>query len=143
MNCLPVLWLLLWFNLSIIEDHIVLQTRHKDWQAGGLETKYYLSRLKEADSQIKQYEESAAPSGWSCHWDRYALPCHHVTLTYITKYGPSHFTSQLVNKRVGRVDIIWETFLGFSPKRSLMDALDVQSQTAAILYLNFKLLAPD
>lgn len=97
-----VLFVLLLFNIYII----VLQTRHKDWQAGGLETKYYLSHLKEADSQIQQYEESAAPSGWSCHWDRYALPCHHVIMTYIFKYGPSLFMVQLVNKRVGHVDII-------------------------------------
>ena len=38
---------------------------------GGLSTEYFLLKLEEANRQLQQYEQSAAPPGWSCHWDRY------------------------------------------------------------------------
>ena len=28
-------------------------------------------KLREANWQLEQYEESAAPQGWICSWDRY------------------------------------------------------------------------
>ena len=31
-----------------------------------------LKKLQEAEEQLHRYEASAAPPGWSCHWDRYA-----------------------------------------------------------------------
>lgn len=49
---------------------VELETRHQDWQAGGLNTEFYLIKLEEANWQLEQYERSAAPPGWSCHWDR-------------------------------------------------------------------------
>ncbi|KAL3843196.1 hypothetical protein ACJMK2_021141 [Sinanodonta woodiana] len=49
---------------------IELETRHQDWQAGGLTTQHFLAKLREANWQLEQYEESAAPPLWSCHWDR-------------------------------------------------------------------------
>ncbi len=30
-----------------------------------------LKKLQEAEEQLHRYEASAAPPGWSCHWDRY------------------------------------------------------------------------
>ncbi|XP_046369078.2 formin-binding protein 4-like [Haliotis rufescens] len=47
-----------------------LQTRFRDWQDGGLDTEYFLCRLREANRQLEQYEQSAVPAGFSCHWDR-------------------------------------------------------------------------
>lgn len=56
---------------------IQVETRIQDWKCGGLSTDHFLSRLQEANEQLEQYEASAAPDGWSCHWDRYA---HFVAL---------------------------------------------------------------
>lgn len=50
-----------------------LQTRITDWREGALTTRYLLGRLQDAELQLQQYESSAAPPGWACHWDRYAL----------------------------------------------------------------------
>ncbi|XP_078334345.1 uncharacterized protein LOC111124829 isoform X3 [Crassostrea virginica] len=49
---------------------VELETRQQDWQSGGLSTEYFLLKLEEANRQLQQYEQSAAPPGWSCHWDR-------------------------------------------------------------------------
>ncbi|XP_052268237.1 formin-binding protein 4-like isoform X2 [Dreissena polymorpha] len=49
---------------------IELETRHADWQAGGLTTNHFLGKLREANWQLEQYEGSAAPAGWKCSWDR-------------------------------------------------------------------------
>lgn len=49
---------------------IELETRHQDWQAGGLNTEFFVAKLEEANWQLQQYEQSAAPPGWTCHWDR-------------------------------------------------------------------------
>ncbi|WAR14020.1 FNBP4-like protein [Mya arenaria] len=49
---------------------IELETRHQDWQAGGLTTIHFLAKLREANWQLEQYEGSAAPLGWKCSWDR-------------------------------------------------------------------------
>ncbi|XP_064634223.1 formin-binding protein 4-like [Lineus longissimus] len=49
---------------------IETQTRLVDWVEGGLSTHHLLKKLKDADTQIKEYELGAAPKGWSCHWDR-------------------------------------------------------------------------
>ncbi|XP_045177125.2 formin-binding protein 4-like [Mercenaria mercenaria] len=49
---------------------IELETRHQDWQAGGLTTNHFLGKLREANWQLEQYEASAAPTGWACSWDR-------------------------------------------------------------------------
>ncbi|XP_061173582.1 formin-binding protein 4-like isoform X2 [Saccostrea echinata] len=49
---------------------VELETRQQDWQSGGLSTEYFLIKLEEANRQLQQYEQSAAPPGWSCHWDR-------------------------------------------------------------------------
>lgn len=50
-----------------------LQTRISDWREGALDSRHLIDKLGEADKQLKQYEESAAPPGWSCHWDRYCI----------------------------------------------------------------------
>ncbi|XP_074659933.1 uncharacterized protein LOC141912557 [Tubulanus polymorphus] len=49
---------------------IELQTRMSDWMDGGLSMSHLLKKLHDADTQIKLYEDGAAPSGWTCHWDR-------------------------------------------------------------------------
>ncbi|KAL4225560.1 Formin binding protein 4 [Mactra antiquata] len=49
---------------------IELETRHQDWQSGGLTTNHFLTKLKEANWQLEQYEASAPPPGWVCCWDR-------------------------------------------------------------------------
>ncbi|XP_048728108.1 formin-binding protein 4-like isoform X2 [Ostrea edulis] len=49
---------------------VELETRQQDWQSGGLTTEYFLLKLEEANRQLQQYEQSAAPPGWTCHWDR-------------------------------------------------------------------------
>lgn len=50
-----------------------IQTRISDWREGALDSRHLVLKLCEADTQLKQYEESAAPPGWSCHWDRYCI----------------------------------------------------------------------
>lgn len=46
------------------------QARLDDWTEGGLSSKFMLSRLKQANEELRQYEEQAAPEGWTCSWDR-------------------------------------------------------------------------
>ncbi|KAK2153507.1 hypothetical protein LSH36_294g00020 [Paralvinella palmiformis] len=60
---------------------VQLETRTQDWKCGGLSTDHFLHKLREANEQLEQYEASAAPDGWSCHWDRYA---HFVALVTMT-----------------------------------------------------------
>lgn len=59
------------------------QTRIADWREGALQGNYLKRKLQDAAEQLKQYEINAAPKGWSCHWDRYALfsPFHLSPLT--------------------------------------------------------------
>jgi len=52
---------------------IEMETRISDWREGALDSRHLIDKLGEADKQLKQYEESAAPPGWSCHWDRYCI----------------------------------------------------------------------
>lgn len=52
---------------------IELETRISDWREGALDSRHFIHKLCEADKQLKQYEESAAPPGWTCHWDRYCI----------------------------------------------------------------------
>ncbi|XP_015769639.1 PREDICTED: formin-binding protein 4-like [Acropora digitifera] len=49
---------------------IEMETRVSDWREGALDSRHFINKLCEADAQLKQYEESAAPPGWTCHWDR-------------------------------------------------------------------------
>ncbi len=46
------------------------QTRVSDWREGGLGSDFLLRKLRAAAAQMSRYESSAAPAGWSCHWDR-------------------------------------------------------------------------
>ncbi|KAJ7382994.1 Domain with 2 conserved Trp (W) residues [Desmophyllum pertusum] len=55
-------------NLKILL--IEMETRISDWREGALDSRHLIQKLCEADKQLQQYEESAAPPGWSCHWDR-------------------------------------------------------------------------
>lgn len=55
------------------------QTRIADWREGALNGVYLRRRLQEAAEHIKYYELNAAPKGWSCHWDRYALLTFHIS----------------------------------------------------------------
>lgn len=52
---------------------IEVETRISDWREGALDSRHFIHKLCEADKQLKQYEESAAPPGWTCHWDRYCI----------------------------------------------------------------------
>lgn len=52
---------------------IEMETRISDWREGALDSRHFINKLCEADAQLKQYEESAAPPGWTCHWDRYCI----------------------------------------------------------------------
>lgn len=61
---------------SISNFHMLLlqtETRIADWREGALQGNYLKRKLQDAAEQLKQYEINAAPKGWSCHWDRYAL----------------------------------------------------------------------
>ncbi|XP_064599857.1 formin-binding protein 4-like [Liolophura sinensis] len=49
---------------------ISLETRIQDWEAGGLSNQYLLKKLQDASDQLLKYEDSAAPPGWSTHWNR-------------------------------------------------------------------------
>eukprot|EP00794_Sanderia_malayensis_P018069 gene18069-19878_t len=50
--------------------HGKYKTRMNDWRKGALTSDYLLSKLDEVDAMICNYEETAAPSGWTCHWSR-------------------------------------------------------------------------
>ena len=59
-------------SLKLTVHCFLLQTRLADWKDGGLSSKFMFSRLKQASLELQQYEESAAPPGWKCVWDRWA-----------------------------------------------------------------------
>jgi hypothetical protein len=52
---------------------VEVKTRLSDWEEGGLETKFLLSKLKEASDSLLNYEKEAAPKGWRFLWDRYSV----------------------------------------------------------------------
>ncbi|XP_048584971.1 formin-binding protein 4 isoform X2 [Nematostella vectensis] len=49
---------------------VEMECRIRDWREGALDSGYLVKKLQEAEEHIKEYEESASPPGWSCHWDR-------------------------------------------------------------------------
>ncbi|XP_039257634.2 uncharacterized protein LOC120334230 [Styela clava] len=51
---------------------IELETRITDWKEDVLPASYLLKKLQIATQQLKTYEETATPDGWSCQWDRSA-----------------------------------------------------------------------
>ena len=66
---------IVWFSVFLPATNCTLfflQTRLADWKDGGLSSKFMFSRLKQASLELQQYEESAAPPGWKCVWDRWA-----------------------------------------------------------------------
>lgn len=63
------------FQLLLLQT----ETRIADWREGALNGVYLRRRLQEAAEHIKYYELNAAPKGWSCHWDRYALLTFHIS----------------------------------------------------------------
>lgn len=65
------------FQLLLLQT----ETRIADWREGALNGNYLRRRLQEAAEHIKHYELNAAPKGWSCHWDRYALLTFHILIT--------------------------------------------------------------
>jgi hypothetical protein len=48
---------------------VQVKTRLADWEEGGLETKFLLSKLKQASEALLSYEIEAAPKGWRFLWD--------------------------------------------------------------------------
>ena len=52
---------------------VQMETRIKDWREGGLSSTYIVKKLREAAQELRSYEQSAVPEGWSCHWDRYCI----------------------------------------------------------------------
>jgi hypothetical protein len=73
-------------SIDGVSDMQILQvevkTRLSDWVEGGLETKFLLSKLKEASDSLLNYEKEAAPKGWRFHWDRYSIGgCRTCTIT--------------------------------------------------------------
>jgi hypothetical protein len=52
---------------------VQVKTRLADWEEGGLETKFLLSKLKQASEALLSYEIEAAPKGWRFLWDRYSV----------------------------------------------------------------------
>jgi hypothetical protein len=50
--------------------HVQVKTRISDWEEGGLDTKFLLTKLKQASEDLQSYEEDAAPKGWRFLWDR-------------------------------------------------------------------------
>uniref|UniRef100_A0A8C4QJ85 Formin binding protein 4 n=1 Tax=Eptatretus burgeri TaxID=7764 RepID=A0A8C4QJ85_EPTBU len=54
------------FHLLLVE----IQTRLMDWREGALSSHYLWRKLEDANTQIREYEMNAAPSGWACHWHR-------------------------------------------------------------------------
>lgn len=55
-------------NLQILR--IEVETRIRDWRDGGLTSSHLVRKLEEAKLHFQQYEESAAPPGWTCKWHR-------------------------------------------------------------------------
>ena len=53
------------------------QIRLTDWKAGELSDIYVMSKLKEVLQHLTDYEKMITPTGWQCHWDRYAYPVQH------------------------------------------------------------------
>ena len=51
-----------------------LQIRLGDWKLGEISDTYVKKKLKEVSKRITDYESTITPSGWQCHWDRYANP---------------------------------------------------------------------
>ncbi|GFT45314.1 WW domain-containing protein [Nephila pilipes] len=73
---------------------VQLQTRFLDWQAGGLDSEYFMARLKEAEQYIQQYEMSFLSGDWICQWDRtnkryfyMNRKTHHSQWTYPEEMG--------------------------------------------------------
>ncbi|XP_028416445.1 formin-binding protein 4-like [Dendronephthya gigantea] len=48
---------------------IQMETRIKDWREGNLSSAYMVKKLRDAAEELKSYEQSAIPQGWSCNWD--------------------------------------------------------------------------
>ncbi|XP_002162849.2 formin-binding protein 4 isoform X1 [Hydra vulgaris] len=67
-------------NLQL--NFIELETRIKDWQAGALDSHYFLQRLRDLSVEIKNHEDNAAPTGWICHWSsEYNMYYYHNNAT--------------------------------------------------------------
>lgn len=49
----------------------IFQTLVLAWQQGALTPSYLLRWLNEKCADITSHEKTAAPSGWTCLWDRY------------------------------------------------------------------------
>ncbi|KFM80903.1 Formin-binding protein 4, partial [Stegodyphus mimosarum] len=49
---------------------IQLQIRLVDWQAGALESKYFMSRLQEVNQYLHHYEMASLSGDWICQWSR-------------------------------------------------------------------------
>ncbi|GBN64795.1 hypothetical protein AVEN_231107-1 [Araneus ventricosus] len=47
-----------------------LQTRFVDWQAGALDSTYFMARLKELEQYIQHYETGVISGEWTYQWDR-------------------------------------------------------------------------
>jgi len=65
------------------------ETRLSDWKEGAISTEYMLKKLKEANTRLEQYESTAAPPGWSCHFDRYG---HFLVVVQLTCFPLCHVT---------------------------------------------------
>eukprot|EP00112_Aurelia_sp_Birch-Aquarium-sp1_P012021 Seg2525.1 transcript_id=Seg2525.1/GoldUCD/mRNA.D3Y31 product="Formin-binding protein 4" protein_id=Seg2525.1/GoldUCD/D3Y31 len=90
------------FQVMFIE----METRMSDWREGALDSEYLLYKLEQVDAEIRKYEETAAPEGWSCHWSSehgmyyyYNEQSGESTWSYPvlkTKETPTTYTAQTV-----------------------------------------------
>ena len=87
-----------------------LQTRISDWREGALDSRHLVDKLFDADKQLKEYEESAAPPGWTCHWDRYCISlvfCQGGNLACLEQQAWIHHNELLSERRDFRYNVLY------------------------------------
>lgn len=95
-------------NLKILL--IEMETRISDWREGALDSRHLVDKLFDADKQLKEYEESAAPPGWTCHWDRYCISlvfCQGGNLACLEQQAWIHHNELLSERRDFRYNVLY------------------------------------
>lgn len=80
--------------------HIELQCRLVDFQEGKLECEYFAQKLKNTIADIKAFEETAAPAGFSLLWDETDKKYGYINnyTGEVTQEYPSSFKADKVEK---------------------------------------------
>jgi len=54
---------------KLTQAHIEIEVRFTDFKEGKLDADYFATKLKEYNKEVKAFEDTAAPSGYSLLWD--------------------------------------------------------------------------